>query len=392
MSNYLGFDISQWQGKPPRQWFRDLRAAGFQCGIIQLWGGGPNGKGPNPHATYQLQMTREEGMDIMGYIWVPSGGVDTSALIQSAVSAAGSDYANLLYVWPDVEAQFVGAARLQNCLDNIHATGKPTGIYINRGSFPLIGGSFPQEKLWDAAWFYNSGTLPSRGEWPAEPGNASYGGWTERAIRQFAGDVNLFGGKLDLNIVSYSRLGITPGQVPSQPPVAPIPNPSPEEMTMGQYEDLVTRIDAIAGALNTHAAGPHNQGAPAPQPVPVPPPAAQNTYTVQAGDTLGAIAARFTGNASRWTEIPNLPADVRADPRKLQAGMVLVIPWGGAAPAPTPAPAPAQRTYTVRSGDTLSGIAASQLSNTGRWQEIANLNGIADPNRIQVGQVLKLPA
>jgi LysM repeat protein len=42
----------------------------------------------------------------------------------------------------------------------------------------------------------------------------------------------------------------------------------------------------------------------------------------------------------------------------------------------------------VKSGDTLSEIAAAHGTT---WQEIARLNGITDPKRIHVGQVLKLP-
>jgi hypothetical protein len=49
------------------------------------------------------------------------------------------------------------------------------------------------------------------------------------------------------------------------------------------------------------------------------------------------------------------------------------------------------KTYTAKSGDTLSRIAASQLGNANRWQELANLNGIRDPRTLKVGQVLKLP-
>jgi nucleoid-associated protein YgaU len=49
------------------------------------------------------------------------------------------------------------------------------------------------------------------------------------------------------------------------------------------------------------------------------------------------------------------------------------------------------RTYTVHKGDTLSKIAAAQLGKASRWTEIASLNNIRDPNRINVGQVLNLP-
>jgi LysM repeat protein len=56
---------------------------------------------------------------------------------------------------------------------------------------------------------------------------------------------------------------------------------------------------------------------------------------------------------------------------------------------PTPRPtANAPATYTVKSGDTLSGI-ASVYGTT--WQELAELNGIDDPRRLRVGQELQLP-
>lgn len=50
------------------------------------------------------------------------------------------------------------------------------------------------------------------------------------------------------------------------------------------------------------------------------------------------------------------------------------------------------RTYTVQRGDTLSGIAAAQYGDPGRWREIATANGISDPRAIQPGTPLSLPA
>jgi LysM repeat protein len=44
-------------------------------------------------------------------------------------------------------------------------------------------------------------------------------------------------------------------------------------------------------------------------------------------------------------------------------------------------------TYTVKAGDTLSKIAA-KFGTT--YQELAKINGIADPNKIYPGQVLKI--
>lgn len=47
-------------------------------------------------------------------------------------------------------------------------------------------------------------------------------------------------------------------------------------------------------------------------------------------------------------------------------------------------------TYKVRSGDTLSGIAKSVLGDATRFRDIASQNNIADPNRISVGQELRI--
>lgn len=61
-------------------------------------------------------------------------------------------------------------------------------------------------------------------------------------------------------------------------------------------------------------------------------------------------------------------------------------------PSSGPAVRPSGRTYTVKSGDTLSRIAQSQLGKASRWPEVARLNQLRDPNRIKVGQRLRLPA
>lgn len=49
-----------------------------------------------------------------------------------------------------------------------------------------------------------------------------------------------------------------------------------------------------------------------------------------------------------------------------------------------------ETTYTVKSGDTLSGI-ASKFGVSGGYQALASYNGISNPNKISVGQVLKIP-
>ena len=59
-----------------------------------------------------------------------------------------------------------------------------------------------------------------------------------------------------------------------------------------------------------------------------------------------------------------------------------------------PAPAAqAAETYTVKSGDTLSGIAKERLGSASAYTEIfdANRDQLSDPDKIKPGQVLKIP-
>lgn len=49
-----------------------------------------------------------------------------------------------------------------------------------------------------------------------------------------------------------------------------------------------------------------------------------------------------------------------------------------------------EKTYTVKSGDTLWNIAKQQLGDGSKYKELASLNNISSPNFLTVGQVLKL--
>ncbi len=61
-----------------------------------------------------------------------------------------------------------------------------------------------------------------------------------------------------------------------------------------------------------------------------------------------------------------------------------------ASPKPSP---PEPKTYTVQSGDTLSKIAKQFYGNANSYMKIfeANKDKLSDPNKIQVGQVLRIP-
>ena len=87
--------------------------------------------------------------------------------------------------------------------------------------------------------------------------------------------------------------------------------------------------------------------------------------------------------------IPDWQKDVIAD-IKVKPGAARPASQG--APAAAPA-APQNTTYTVQSGDTLSGIAKKLLGNANDYMEIFNANRdqLSDPDKIKPGQVLKIP-
>lgn len=94
-------------------------------------------------------------------------------------------------------------------------------------------------------------------------------------------------------------------------------------------------------------------------------------YIVKKGDTLSGIAARF------GTTYQQLAAENGiTDPNRIYPGQVIRIRGG-------------QQSiyYTIKRGDTLSGI-AERYGTT--YQRLAQLNGIDDPNRIYAGQVIRI--
>ena len=62
---------------------------------------------------------------------------------------------------------------------------------------------------------------------------------------------------------------------------------------------------------------------------------------------------------------------------------------GSSSTAPTP-----EKTYEVKSGDTLSKIAKQQYGSVSEWRRIfeANKDIVKDPDKIFPGQVLRIPS
>lgn len=100
----------------------------------------------------------------------------------------------------------------------------------------------------------------------------------------------------------------------------------------------------------------------------------ETVYTVQKGDTLSKIASKY---GTTWQKLASYNGIANAN--VISVGQKIKIPGSGTS------------TYTVKKGDSLWAIAAKQLGDGSRYNEIKTLNGLKS-DTINAGQVLKLPA
>ena len=120
---------------------------------------------------------------------------------------------------------------------------------------------------------------------------------------------------------------------------------------------------------------------------------------VASGDSLSELAEKHLGSHRHWRELA--AANGISDPSQLRVGQTLVLP---SVVAKAPVSAAATRTapvssgssasgntYRVASGDILGKIAQERLGRASRWREIVELNPGINPNRLEVGTVLRLP-
>lgn len=295
--NELAFDISDWQGRPTLEWFRQMKAAGYTICWVQLWGMTRNGNGPSPNAEHQLAQARAAGLETGGYIVIYGDTTDaTHILVEVALGAAGAEKKYLKFVALDVETAPIRMERLLNAYDNIgkQLPGVRRAMYTSRWKWTIAFGkvAWPhaaETPLLEARYVYNSGSAPSTPpslEWFWLP----FGGWTERAMLQYAGTVGTFGVGVDRCVYNRERMQLEEAPTPPPPPPPP-PPPEEDDLSAKQYDELKKLISGLTAAVSglgrkiaTLEGKAHKHSAPAPAPAPVP---AKQYVIVKRGDVAG---------------------------------------------------------------------------------------------------------
>lgn len=195
------------------------------------------------------------------------------------------------------------------------------------------------------------------------------------AIRSRGREIALVVVLLLINYLIFSRLGLMVlGS--RQPTPTPTRTPKP---TFTPFNLVV--------ATPTLPPEPTATAEPTPPPSPTP-----GIHVVQPGETLSEIARMYGTTANAIVEANDL-----GDADTLREGQLLVIPLSPvptpdeeptAAPLSTPSSAVGQRVHVIQEGETLSEIARMYGITP---DELAQANGLDDPNAISVGQALVIP-
>lgn len=248
-------------------------------------------------------------------------------------------------------------------LQEVEALGyKNTGIYSMKSFFTggiLNSHGFGQRKVWVAGYGVTSLGIDNAAAWQ----------YSDHGIMGIDTSYD-FDGAFTTGSVSGSVPQIT---VPAPQPVQHVGHPAMGIYTV-QPGDTLSGIATKFGTTYQTLAAINGIGDPnriwTGQVLKVTgQPTTQNTYYVQAGDTLSGIAAKFGTTVSALVSANGI-----SNPNVIYVGQKILL--GGQSNA-----------YTVQAGDTLSGIAASHGTT---WQALASKNHISNPNVIFVGQTIQI--
>lgn len=123
-------------------------------------------------------------------------------------------------------------------------------------------------------------------------------------------------------------------------------------------------------------------------------PAGAKLHTVAKDEYIIDISKKHYGSTKHWREIAK--ANPGVDPERLKVGQKLVIPARGGAAATgggaAAEPVAGEGEYVIKAGDTYPRLAERLLGDARKWKEFSAANPGVDPQRLRIGQKIRLPA
>lgn len=249
-------------------------------------------------------------------------------------------------------------------VDRVHST---TGVwpllYTGQEGISQCTSLSTKCGLWLAYYYQSANTINQNWNKPAF--NVNIAPWKNYTIWQFSSK----GGTMDMSYADLDSAGwkrlANPGSSNGSDDVKPSPNPKPDSYstkgkTVGAMADDVINGKVSSGDMRKQLLGKYY-------------------------DYVQVIVNYKTGNSSSDSAISKLASGVQngvfgnGDDRKNILG-------GWYSQVQSKIDGPSYRYYTVKSGDTLSGIGSRLGVN---WTKLASDNGICSPYTIQIGQKIK---
>lgn len=337
MSKVFGIDISKWQTNYP---YSGATREGVRFAILRAGFGRTKDGQFETH--YKNAKAQGWGVGAYWYMYATSveGAKREAYAFINAIKGKQFEYPVYLDL-EDNSLKGLGKGTLNAMVtafgEIMEANGYYFGVYTNKYWYnSLISGADLNKKFdwWIAQWS------------KSEPIGVNYGLW------QFGGETNY--------IRSNKVAGVTTDQ----------------NYAVKDYPAIMKKYgkNGFSKSGNTSTVKPSTSSKPS-----TPASTGVKTYVVKKGDTLSGIASKYGTTYQALAAYNGI-----SNPNLIHVGQVIKIGNGASKPSTTTSSA---TYYTVKSGDTLSGI-ASKYGTT--YQKIAQMNGISNPNLIYPGQKLRV--
>lgn len=369
----LFIDVSGYQ-EDSVAYFQLAKSKGVMGVVVKLTEGSEDGSAyVNPRAEAQIRNATTAGLQVSCYHFARyTSDADAQNEARFFVKIAkqyGMTSDTLMIDDAEVHSAADYDSATAAFLNEVKALGYANvGLYSMKSFFTsgiLNSHGFGNAKIWDAGYGITDLGIDNAAAWQ----------WTDNGLGMSVDTSYDFDGAFTVGSSNSGTVPSTP--IPAPNPVEHIGHPATGTYTV-QSGDTLSGIAAKFGTTYQNLAaingiGDPNQIFPG-QVLKVTGTASQeSTYYVQAGDTLSAIATKFGTTVSNLVSINHI-----SNPNVIYVGQKIYV--GEATQGQSNA-------YTVQSGDTLSAI-ASKFGTT--WQALAQKNVLANPNVIYVGQTLTI--